>query len=492
GDLFLFNPLPWPRLLAGQVPQWVVSPRGIATDMTAGRHFQDRFTHVDVVLDTAVALGARSAEPSYLLPAVTVPGFGYTIVPRADLIDVQATTAVSEDAVVENEHYHLTFDVQRGGILSWTDKRLRHDWVDRDADFPFHSFVHERVSGATHPWPRQLLFEMPWISEYVERPRGWKTDWPAERRQAGEVLSHRVYRTPLGFKVIQSLQAPGCAGPLWQSVFVPAFDDFIECEAWWEMGLEVHPEATYLLFPFNVPQATARLDLGGQVIRPGADQLPGVCRDYFTVQQWVDFSNDQLGVTVALPDNPMVQFGHFHFGHNQADFVLERPLLLGWVTNNYWETNFRAHQPGRIHARYRLWPHVGGFNEAQAHRFGLEAANAQPLLQHLGEERADGRPLLPALGSLLRLPGCTGEALPVLTLHVKPARDQQGVIVRLLNTSDEEQQVEIGSGLWRIVAARQCDLLERPLSAVKVVNGVFRLLLPARRVATIYLELRPL
>ena len=43
------------------------------------------------------------------------------------------------------------------------------------------------------------------------------------------------------------------------------------------------------------------------------DQIPGVCRDYFTVQQWVDFSNDALGVTIATPDNPLVQLGDFHY-----------------------------------------------------------------------------------------------------------------------------------------------------------------------------------
>src|SRR5688500_5402162 len=212
------------------------------------------------------------------------------------------------------------------------------------------------------------------------------------------------------------------------------------------MGLNVHPEATYILYPFNVPDASARLDLGGQPMVVGSDQLPGVCLDYFTVQGWVDLSNEELGVTVAMPENPMVQLGNFHFAHNQAECALERAMLLGWVTNNYWETNFRAHQPGRVHARYRIKPHRGGFNEVQAHHFGLEAAHAQPVFQHLGEPERHLL-LLPEAGALLRLPENLSLDSPVLTLHVKPAERQPGVIVRLFNASDHDQPAEIHSGV---------------------------------------------
>jgi hypothetical protein len=331
------------------------------------------------------------------------------------------------------------------------------------------------------------MFDMIWQTEIIERPRGWQPDWPLRRRRPTAVLAHHVYRTALGYRVVQHLEAPGCCGPLVQSVFLPDFADYVECEAQWEMGLEVHPEATYLLFPFNVPQATARLDLGGQTMTPGIDQLAGTCRDYYTVQQWVDFGNREVGIMVALPENPMVQLGDFHFGHDQAQFSLERAMLLGWVTNNYWETNFRARQPGRVHARYRLLPYQGDFDEGRAHRFGLEAAQAQPLLQHLGEQPFAG-PLLPQSGSLLRLPGHDTPHSSILTLHVKPAEGQSGIIIRLLNASDEVQEAEIGSGLLPIVAARQCDLLERPLSALVVENGSVRLSLPPRRITTLLLN----
>jgi alpha-mannosidase len=328
---------------------------------------------------------------------------------------------------------------------------------------------------------------MAWVSDEVERAPGWRPDWRARRKAPGRVLAHRVYRTPLGWRVVQMLEVPGCSGPLKQSVFLPDFASYIECEAWWPMGLETQPEATYLIFPFNIPNATARIDLGGQAMRPGLDQLPGVCRDYFTVQQWVDFSNADFGMTVALPDNPMVQLGDFHFGHYQGDFSLGRATLLGWVTNNYWETNFRAHQPGQVHARYRFSPHGDSFSETRSHRFGLEAAHARPLFQHLGEPPSGAGPL-PGTASLLQLPQSLAPHSPVLTLHVKPAEQPPGLIIRLLNASAEPQTASIGSGVLRIVSAQTCNLLEQPLAALPVEDGVVSVHLPPRGTGTVLLD----
>ena len=429
---------------------------------------------------------ATTQKRSWLRP-VEVPGFGYKVIQRTELIEQELNAEYSEEAVIENDVFRLTFDRQRGGILSWYDKQLSREWVDQSAGYPFNAFVHEQVADSTHPWPRNLMFHMEWQSSELERPRGWKTDWPAERHQPGQVLLHRVYRTPLGHQVIQFLEASGCVGPLTQSVFLPDTENYIECESWWNMGLNVHPEATYILFPFDVPGASAHLDLGGQSIAVGSDQVPGVCMDYFTAQGWVDFSNEELGVTVAVPENPMVQLGDFHFAHNQAEFELERPMLLGWVTNNYWETNFRPHQPGRVHARYRILPHRGGFHELQAHRFGLDAAHGQPLLQHLGEPK-NHSPLLPEAGALLQLPQTVSPESPVLALHIKAAERRPGVIIRLFNASDQDQPAEIGSAVLRILNAQKCDLLEKPQESIEVQNGTVTLNVPARRVTVVLLD----
>jgi hypothetical protein len=464
-DLLVFNPLPWERTISGGVPLFVTAPRGKASDTTAGRQHQD-----------------REDWNTHVLPPTTVPGLGYAVVSRDQLVDVSAPPTAHGNVTVENHRYRVTFDRDKGGITSLFDKQLDWEWVDTTAGYPLNGYVHEMVAETAAAWPRAFLFIQDWSAPLADIPAGWQTDWQAKRSMPSAVVAHHVFQTPLGTKIVQELAAPGCESRLVQQVFLPHFADWIECESAWDLGLDIHPQAQYILFPFNLPGATPRFDLGGQPVIPGQEQLPGVCRDYFTAQGWVDFAMTDRGVTVALPDNPMVQLGDFHFGHFQQTFSLERALLLGWVTNNYWETNFRAHQPGRVTARYRLLPYGGGFDEARAHRFSQEAANAAPLVQHLGEPSVQPTPL-PAGGSLLRLPDA-----PVLTLHVKRASSQPGLIVRLLNASDAMRTAQIQSGLLKILEGHVCDLLETPYKSLPVTQDRVTVELEPRRMAVVHLK----
>jgi hypothetical protein len=485
-DLLLFNPLPWPRTIFGEAPHHVVEPRGLPEDATSGRHSQDRVWSTDLYAEAALSPDGKGQEDRLGIPPVTVPAYGFTRVKRADLLPLKPER-FSEESRVENERFVLRFDPLKGGLCSFYDKKLQRELFDAQAGYPINGFVHEEVADKAYSWPRFLMFGMNWNSPAVERDRGWHPGWRANRRQPGQVITHRVYTTPYGRRIVQVLEAPGITGSLVQSVFLPDQGEYVEFESWFIMGQTTHPEGTYVMFPFQVPEAVARIDLGGQAMRCGEDQIPGVCFDYYTAQQWVDLSNNDFGVTVALPENPMVQFGGFHFGDNQQNFTLDRALLLGWVTNTYWETNFRTHQPGGVHARYRVYPHAGGFDPIQAQRWGLETAASQPLLQHMSEPVQDT--VYPAEGTLLRLPEELNPEQPVFTLHVKPAQQGSAALVRLFNAGDEPLTACIASGLMKITAAQLTDLTENPLQALTVADGTVQIPLPARQVVSVLLNL---
>lgn len=470
--LVAFNPLPWERTVVLAVPPQVMHLRGTPDDPSSSRHSQDR----DFV-------GSRR----WWLKATQMPAIGYCVIARSELIEQPEEQLPRSDAeTVENEWHRLTFDRTQGGIVSWWDKRLERELVDATASWAFASIVYERVADLNHQWARSLL----WAASLEARsgllsPRGWHPDWKAERWSSKRCLSHQVTQTPIGIEVIQVLEVDVLASPVTLRMRLPFHAPHLEIEAEWLMGLTTHPEATYLVFPFAIPNAVAHLDIGGCAMRPEVDQLPGCCRDYFTVQRWVDLSNEAFGVTVACPINPMVQLSDFHFAHNQQHFVLERAMLLGWVTNNYWETNFRAHQAGLVRACYWLLPHLGGFDEAMAHRFGAEAS--VPVVLQSAAELPDPNAALPRSGSFLQLP-----QPPVLVLHVAPAwayGSGDGMLVRLLNASDEQQTAQIGSGLLRIRTAALCDVFGTPIQPLTVVDECVTVELPPRRMVTVRLQM---
>jgi hypothetical protein len=478
-ELLIFNPLPWTRSISGPISRHVIIPRGLPDDATAGRLFQDRFAR-----PTDVWTNNENREyhgsMGWWLPPTQVPAMGYARVSMSDLASLQEAEA-SEDSTIENHRYRLTFDPDRGGIIALLDKQLDREWIDRAADYPLHGFVHEEVADHDHAWPRKLMFNMDWAPT-TETNRGWKPAWPARRTRPTKVLWHKVYRLPFATIVEQMLEHPH-VGQLCQRVLLPCDADHIECQSEWQMGLTAHPEATYLLFPFDLPHAQARFDVGGVPVRPHVDQLPGVCRDYFTVQGWVDFNDGHRGVTIATPDNPLIQLGDFSFAQNRSTFTLDRAMLLGWVTNNYWETNFPAYQPGIVTARYHILPYAGDFDEARAQRFAAEAAHGRPLVQHMGETPQTQS--LPPSGTLLSLP-----EPPVVVMSL--ARADDGVTLTLFNAGDVMQPANIRSALLSIQRAWRCDLFGQTTEELPVSDHGIEVSIEARRLAVFKIAVSPL
>lgn len=490
--VLVVNPLPWSRTVSGRLSRDVLDPRGWYDDPTSTRHHQDR--DMDRPLTSAVYhigeffgfYNAFGEGNNVYLPPTELPPFGYAVVPTEELL-LEEEWPFDERATVQTDRYEITFDRNKGGIKSWYDTELACEWVDENAEHPLGGFVYERISDLQEDRPRQLMYRTPSgndIDDPLHPPTGWQPDWNAHYNAATKVTQHRVYDTPTGLEVRQTLSAPGVVGQVELCFHVPSDSDAVIVEANWTMGLEQHPESTYLAFPFDLPDPTAYVDVGGQAMQPGRDQLDGSCFDYYTAQRWVELANNERGITVGCPINPLFQFGGFHFGDKQQTFKLDRALVLGWVTNNYWDTNFRAHQPGQVRARYHLCPHNGPFDEANAHQVGFEAEHWKPLVNSLNEEPLPAASL-PESDSLLSLP-----EPPVLVLQIKPEEesktpfypaegggqsrlreseevpDDAAFTLLLRNASDEPQTATLGSGVLSVTGAVSVGLLhqdEEPL-----------------------------
>jgi hypothetical protein len=195
-------------------------------------------------------------------------------------------------------------------------------------------------------------------------------------------------------------------------------------------------EGVHFGFGFNIPSGTVRMDVGWAEVRPEVDQIPAACKNWFSVQRWLDISNDRFGVTWSSIDAPLVELGGLtaNLLGSQTDYrawiqhLALTQTLFSWVMNNHWHTNYRADQEGRTVFRYALQPHQS-FLPEEAGKFGV--ACSQPLVP------------IKASGSQPSGPRLRLSSDRVLVSAFKPADDGKGWIIRLFGASGQPEKVTL-------------------------------------------------
>ncbi len=153
----------------------------------------------------------------------------------------------------------------------------------------------------------------------------------------------------------------------------------------------------------------------------------------FTIQRWIDASNPAFGITLATPDAPLIEIsGITNDPRSSVGWIKTFPAstrVYSYVMNNYWETNYKASQPGTTTFDYALLAH-GEFDQAAATRFGME--HGHPLIVVPVDRDTRSIPPLFELSTD-----------DIIASTVKPADLGQGLIVRLYNPTTEPKSVSL-------------------------------------------------
>jgi len=185
-------------------------------------------------------------------------------------------------------------------------------------------------------------------------------------------------------------------------------------------------EGVHIAFPFAVPRGQLRYDVANAIVRPEADQLAGACKNFFSVQSWVDISNSNYGVTWATMNAPLIEIGGIRAEQPWMKSIEPSSLIYSYVMNNYWHTNYKADQEGPVTFNYSIRPHAD-FNGSDAVKFGVE--RRQPLIVAAADEsRAPRDPLLHL-------------SPDVLVSSIKPIAGGKSWLVYVYNPSNQAQRV---------------------------------------------------
>lgn len=411
------------------------------------------------------ANGAKSEAGGAGAPASQAPGF-----------QISAFRWDPETLTLTTPEYEIRLDPSRQGIVSWKDVKTGRQFVDASAGYRFGQVIYER-STAPQPW-REL-----W-------PGRWNPDWPAMRIAGVPASPVRLSREPGSIVLSQEVSIPEFPQITWR-LRVADDQPGIGIEIAGSFPDRAMPEALYLCFPLasdyteernhNAPAQTGRgpnwqawYTTAGLPVLYDREQLPGSCRDYITTDTWayMEPGGAGFGMQLICPDNPLLTFGGFHFGKRLLAVPEDAPAwIIAWVSNTYWQTNFRPKQPGPFRQRYALVPHDAGASvgplNAAADRILCEPVLHPIPRSQQGAAASEGQALKMTLGET-RL------------VSLSPAEDDEGIVLRLFNPTEAAQAVTIAPASLRIERAWLCTPVEERREELDLTGGSLSLTIPPR------------
>ncbi|MBN2313425.1 MAG: hypothetical protein JXM79_05810 [Sedimentisphaerales bacterium] len=382
----VFNTSSWNRTDLVILPKSISVPGGIITEID-GKNVKSQRLSTD-----ELAFLAENVAPFSAKRFIFQSG-------KASAPD----NVTAHGAELNNGVISLTVNDQTGAIQSLKWKGLDAELVNQDTDLGLNDYFYVAGREPTNP------------------------------KRNGAVQISVKERGPLIASLLIESDAPGCNKLTRELRLIDGIDrvdiiDVIDKQKIYEQ------EAVHLAFAFNVPDGVIRMNTPWAVVRPEADQLAGACKNYFTVQRWIDISNADYGVTLATPDAPLIEVGALTNDPRGKSVgwikeIKPSSTIYSYVMNNYWETNYKAGQEGPTTFRYSITPHQA-FDSGASARFGVECS--QPFIVVPVDEKT------PARASELIV-----EPTNITVSTFKPSEDGNARIVRLFNASGRTEKVTL-------------------------------------------------
>ena len=400
----------------------------------------------------------------------TLPAFGYRYLSRTAIVAAAIPASLkSGDGFIESLHFRLNYDPDSGRILQLHDKARRVNLVDPSSPWNFFGYVQEMPDPAVHlhalpDQGREAFFETDWPRLHLGQSC-WAADWQARRLAPTRLLEISTALTPAGAILVLRWAAPGVED-FTQKITLDVHRPQVTCTASFNKTDVRTAEGIYFTFPLAMANWQAHFDTAGVPVEFEREQLAGSCRDWVTVDSWVALHDARGAVTLACPDAPLVQIGDFRFarGNHESDRS-KPPLLLAWPMNNYWNTNFRASQPGYTQLRYVIASH-GAFDPAESARVASEAQAEiewQPVANIPGKKNG-------------RFATVNGDGVLLLGASVR----KREIILRLQNVRTEPVKTVVRLPGQAIVQARRVDPTGRKLDNPDVRDGALHVAIPPR------------
>lgn len=254
----------------------------------------------------------------------------------------------------ENKWFKIAYRPGEG-VLSFIDKRNGHNLM-ANQEYPLFTPLYECTSLNSH----EAQFQ--------------DTDTPPreERRILGRNIRGRNAKLHVGqldeilclergpvFTVLKlCFTLPGtieCA------VTLKFYEEIPQLDIRLSLGKTLSKDIESIYLPMTLQKnadSTLYLRKGDrEAFRPGIDQIPGTCMEYYASDNGIAFLSETGSILLEAKDTPLWYMGemrHHAIKLCDGDRENNRRPIYSWVMNNTWETNFRMDLSGFCAFDYRL------------------------------------------------------------------------------------------------------------------------------------------
>lgn len=473
GSVIVFNSLNWKR--SGPV----------SVDLKKGDEIVDVLTNQTVPCEI-VSSGNDSNRVRF--SAVDVPPVGYKVYAMRAAKEAGPASATEKVSSLESPYYRVQLDAETGAVRSIYDKQLQRELVSQDSPYRFGEYLY--VTGGDKGQNTMIVY-----SHVFPKP-----ELEVHPAHGGRVVS--VDRTPDG--MVARLESKDLNTPSIKTE-IRLFNGEKKIEFVEEVDKKevFTKEAVYFAFPFALSQPEFQYEVQNGVVDPARDMYPGAGHEWFTVQHWVSVGQDGVSGTVLPLDAPLVTLGDINRGAWPEQFGKRPGTIFSYAMNNYWNTNTRAGQGGHFSLHY-LVTSAPATAASDLSRMGWEevtpletdivttqdkAVTLPPQNQQTDAAQSSAAPI--EANPARNLDGKLGSFLEIDDPNVlletwKPAEDENGTILRLLDFGGTERTVSIRIPWLHVDHVWQTDALERGQDAVSLAeNGEFHFTIHPHEIVTL-------
>lgn len=168
-------------------------------------------------------------------------------------------------------------------------------------------------------------------------------------------------------------------GTLHCSVILKIFEAIPQIDFKLRIAKTLSEDIESVYMPLTLPCESLWLKKGKEAFRPGIDQLPGTCMEYYMSDDGLVYRSGTGSILLETCDTPLVTMGELkhhavQLCDNQPEY--NRRQVYSWVMNNTWETNFKLDLSGFGEFLYSM--KLSGQTEQEACFEELEERSYKP------------------------------------------------------------------------------------------------------------------